>query len=528
MPSDALSNARTTSSAALPVVTRGHEQSLSLGLRRATSWVKARAMFVIAVSAVLIISLLGIPKHLSQDGWLALIAGRTIAAHGIPQHDYFASLTHGVRWVDQQWLAQLIMYEVAHLGGLQLLCVVYVLVAVGAFGAAVAVARGLGAEDLHVLIATLPGAFFYLVTALSIRTQGLAYPLFVATLWLLASELRSPVRRRRVYLVLPMLVVWGNLHGSVTLGAGLAALYGLVLLLSGVRRSGRRGLTDGRALAFLLVSPLTLLVTPYGAGMVHYYSVTLMNPQFGRMVTEWKPAMSVPILAVPLFVLIGAVAVVVVRVTIAARSGRALRPQLFDVVTLLVLAIGAIMAIRNVTWFGLAVVVLLPTQLTQMRSGRPAPLRRSRANLLVAAATVALAALITLGILARPTGWFTGSYPAKAIPVLRSLIARNPNAKVLADVRYADWLIWEDPRLFSGRVAYDTSFELLNTSQLSAIADLAARTPAARQMLDRFPIWMLYPGNHSVNRTLLRRRGVRVVSRNRKVIIALQGGGAHA
>lgn len=98
--------------------------------------------------------------------------------------------------------------------------------------------------------------------------------------------------------------------------------------------------------------------------------------------------------------------------------------------------------------------------------------------------------------------------------------------KILADVRYADWLIWEDPRLFSGRVAYDTSFELLSTSQLSAIADLAANDSGARRLLDGAGIWMLYPGNHSVNRTLLRRPRVHVVSRSKRVIIALRAGGA--
>ncbi len=66
-------------------------------------------------------------------------------------------MTHGVRWVDQQWLAQLVMYEVQHLGGLQLLTRLYVLVTVAAFAGAVAAARDLGAEDLHVLMATLPG-----------------------------------------------------------------------------------------------------------------------------------------------------------------------------------------------------------------------------------------------------------------------------------------------------------------------------------------------------------------------------------
>lgn len=490
-------------------------------------------MFVIAVAAVLIISLLGIPAHLSQDGWLALVAGRTVAAHGIPQHDYFAHMTQGVRWVDQQWLAQLLMYEVQRVGGLQLLTVLYVLVTAIAFGGAIAAARDLDAEDLHVLMASLPGAFFYLVTAVSIRTQGLAYPLFVATLWLLASEVRSPVRRRRVYLVFPMLVLWGNLHGSATLGAGLAALYGLVVLGCQMRRGGLRGLTDGRGWAFLVISPLTLLATPYGLSMVHYYRVTLLNSQFSRIVTEWKPVTSVPILAVPLFALIVLIVGAVGRTLLRTRSrstgatdrsgGASLRPPLFDVLALAVLALGAIMAVRNVTWFGLALMVLLPSILTQLKAGRPAPLRRSRVNGRLAGGTPLLAVLILLLILTRPTSWFTSTYPKSAIPALRSLIVRDPQAKILADVRYADWLIWEDPRLFSGRVAYDTSFELLTRSQLSAIADLAANTKNARGVVDAYRIWMLYPGNRSQDRTLLRRHQVHLVSRNHQVIIAIHG-----
>jgi hypothetical protein len=535
MPIDAISDAARPQSPA--VVTREGGQRDARG-GRLTNWIEARAMFVIAVSLVLVISLLGIPTHLSQDGWLALIGGRLIAAHGVPNHDYFAYMTHGARWIDQQWLAQLLMYELTRIGGLQLLTVLYVLITVVAFGGAVAAARALGAEDLHVLVATLPGVFFYLVTAVSIRTQGFAYPLFVATLWLLASEVRSPVRRRRVYLIFPMLIVWANLHGSVTLGAGLAALYGLVVLVGNVRGRGLGGLADRRAWAFLVISPLTLLATPYGLGVAHYYSVTLMNRQFSRIVTEWKPITSVPILAVPLVVLIVLTAIAVIRVlrranlnlpgaegagTGDAPTAVPLKPPLFDVLALLVLAIGAVTAVRNVTWFGLAVVVLVPTLLTQLRGGKPAPLRRARVNMILATATVALGAVVALAVLTRPATWFTRTYPSKAIPTLRGLIARDPQAKILADVRYADWLIWEDPRLFSGRVAYDTSFELLTTPQLEAIADLAANTRNARNTVDRYEIWMLYPSNHSLNRLLLRRPHVRVVSRNRKVIIATHG-----
>jgi hypothetical protein len=490
---------------------------------RAIAWLTARALFVVGVCAVVILSLIGIPQHLAQDGWLALIAGRLIAEHGIPTHDYFTVMSHGVRWVDQQWLAQLLMYELVRIGGLQLMTVLYVLATSAAFAGAVAAGRALGGEDLDVLAITLPGAFFYLATAVSIRTQGLAYPLFVTTLWLLASDLRGTRRARRVYWVLPLLVLWANLHGSATLGAGLAGLYGLLVLLRSLRARGLRGLGDGRALLFIVGAPLSLLATPYGAGMIHYYRVTLMNPQFGRIVTEWKPVTSVPVLAVPLFVLVTLVALATLLLAHRARSGRAAPPALYDTVVLAVLALGAVIAVRNVTWFGLALIILLPPIVTALRHGRATPLRRSRVNLVAALAALALAAVITGDVLVQPTSWFESTYPRGAIATLSRLIARHPRATILADVRYADWLIWERPGLFAGRVAYDTSFELLTRSQLDAIADLAAPTANARATVARYPIWMLYPANRVINRELLRRPGVHVVSRSGRAIIATHG-----
>jgi hypothetical protein len=503
-----------------PGVVKANESPIAL---RALGWLRSRALFVMAVCAIVIVSLVAIPDHLAQDGWLALIAGRLIAAHGIPTHDYFTVMAHGVRWVDQQWLAQLVMYELVHIGGLQLMTVLYVLATSAAFAGAVAAGRALGGEDLDVLAVTLPGAFFYLVTAVSIRTQGLAYPLFVATLWLLTSDLRAAQRGRRVYWVLPLLVLWANLHGSATMGAGLAGLYGLIVLLRSVRSRGLGGLRDPRALLFIVASPLSLLATPYGAGMIHYYRVTLTNPEFGRIVTEWKPITSVPLLAIPLFVLAALIAVGVLLLALRARSGRAAWPPLYDTAVLAVLALGAVIAVRNVTWFGLALIILLPPLVTALRRGRAAPLRRSRVNLLMALGTMAVAALMAGSVLAQPASWFDSTYPRTAIPTLSRLIARDPHATIFADVRYADWLIWERPTLFAGRVAYDTSFELLTRSQLDAIAHLAARNAHVRAMLASYPIWMLYPANHETNRKLLRRPGVHVVSRSRRVIIATHG-----
>lgn len=495
-------------------------------IQELSAWIEARALFIVGVCAVVILSLAGIPNHFSQDGWLALIAGRVVAAHGIPQHDFFTHMAYGVRWIDQQWLSQLLMYEIERLGGMQLLTAVYVLITGAAFAGAVAAARRLGAEDLHVLAVLPAGAFFYLATAVSIRTQGFAYPLFVAALWLLATEVRSPVRRRRVYWVFPMLVLWANLHGSVTMGVGLAVLYGLAVLVKSVTHDGISGIRDFRAWAFIVISPLTLLATPYGTAIIHYYRVTLGNSEFGKLISEWKPATSVPILAIPLFVLIAAALYTVVRGLLKARArGYAARTPLFDVMTLAALAVGAIMAVRNITWFGLGVMILLPAAVTQLKSGAPAPLRRARINRLFAIAMVVIAALSVALVLGRPSSWFTSTYPAKTVPTLKRLIASDPKVKIFADVHYADWLIWQDPRLFSGRLAYDTSLELLTPSQLNAIADPAVKHGHTRGVLRTYGIWVLFPGNKTNNRIVLREPGVNLITRNHKVVIATHPAG---
>jgi hypothetical protein len=479
----------------------------------ARDWVEARALFIVAVSAVVVLSFAGIPSHFSQDGWLALIAGRLIAAHGIPQHDYFTQLAYGVRWVDQQWLAQLLMYELQRLGGMQLLTVTYVLLTGAAFAGAIAAARRLGAQDLHVLAMLPPGAFFYLATAVSIRTQGFAYPLFIATLYLLSSDIRGDQPRDRTWLVFPILILWANLHGSVTVGIGLAVIYGLALLVKNFTTGGFAHMFSARALAFIVLTPLTLFATPYGSGMVHYYRSTLANPEFGKLVSEWRPATSVMLLAVPLFVLIAGTAYTVLRTC--------RRTPLFDLLVLAMLAVAALDAVRNITWFGLAVVVLLPSAVSKLKGGRPAPLRKARINRVFAITMVVLAAIGAAVTLSRPTTWFTNTYPTKAIPTLEHLLARDPGAKIFADIHYADWLIWEDPQLFSGRVAYDTSLELLTGSQLRAIAslDLPGRRPTPA-LLKPYAIWVLNPANKVGDRALLSERGVRVILRTKSVLIA--------
>lgn len=480
-------------------------------LGRVGDWLEAQALFISVVAVIAIVCLAGAAAHLLQDGYLALVDGRIVALHGIPQHNQLTVMAHGGRWIDQQWLAQLGFYGLQRLGGYALLVIVdVVLVALG-FALSIFAARDLGGHERQVIRALPLGALFYILTAVTIRSQVFAYPLFVVLLWLLASDLRSGPRRRTL-LVFPLLVLWANLHGSATLGAGLVMLYGASCLLGQARTRGIRGFAELRGLAFVVLAPVCLLATPYGVSIVHYYDITLFNSQFGKLISEWRPAYAVPILGVPFALLVALVGSYLVR------SGR--RTPLFEWLTLGLLTAGGILAVRNMVWLGLASVVLLPAAMDQLGKNREPMPKRRRLNLSLSVGLLALTLVALLATVAHPASWFQRTYDQRGITEVKQILSRDPSARVFADVQYADWLLWQDPKL-AGHLALDASFELLPARHLRAyVSFVNGRTGSYGDVLAPYSVLMLDPASKKEVHALLSRPGVRVVLRTKKIIVA--------
>jgi len=409
---------------------------------RARPWVDRLGQdgLVVASFAVfagaLVLRLVG---QLNADGWLALVTGRWIARHGIPHHDPLTVWAHGQPWVDQQWLAQLGFYGLYLVGGVTLVVVAHAALTGGAYLAAIAAGRRLGGSARAVLF-TLPACFWLLIFGTwQARTQSFAYLPFVAVLYLLVADSRSP--SPRVYLVLPLLALWGNLHGSVVLGAGLVVL---------------RGITR-RSAPLVVLPPLALLVSPYGLDLVDYYRRTLLNPAFSAMVNEWQ-APTIGVTTAPFF------ALVVVVAWLVGRHRRILGS--FEQLALLATALAGLDAQRNIVWFALTALVLVPPLVTAAlgpEAERPRPVLRLNA-------TLAAAALVVLGVLVattltRPASAFERQFPPDA-----AALAARSNGRVLANVKYADWLLWREPGL-AGRIAYDARLELLSRRQILQIYD---------------------------------------------------------
>lgn len=415
--------------------------------------------------AALAIGLLRLlPFLINQDSWLALVAGRQIAQHGIPHHA-LTILPGDRRWIDQQWLAQLWMYWLFRLGGIALVGAMNVLAVVSALAGAAWAAARLGASARSIA-RLLPLTLSNVVLAVTVRTQPYAYVLFVATMYLLAKDSRAP--SRRVYLCLPLLVLWGNVHGSASLGAGMVILRGLVLVWERRAALVRYPRAWLRPLVLVLAPVPAIFLSPYGTGLVAYYHSTLFNSGFRRLVTEWLPVTSSPGWAAAFFV----VAALVVWSLWRHPSAT----TLWDRCLLVVLAAGAFDAIRNLVWFGLAAAIILPVTLTPRLEARGrAPRSRPLLNGgLALAATLGLVAALAVTF-TRSASALERSYPNRAAQVVGAQISAHPRIRVFADEKFADWLLWRLPAL-RGRLAYDASFELLSADQLTRIVEFKTQS----------------------------------------------------
>ena len=390
---------------------------------------------LVAIGAVFVASaVLAARTGLRADSWLSFLAGREIVSHGLPHADGLAVLSHGRPWVDQQWLGHLALYALYRGGGFKLVLFASIVIQLAALALGLRFARRRGASPL----AIAPFAFAtWLVSSSWLRTQVFSQLLFVVLVWLLAEQSRrtSP----RVFLALPLLMLWANLHGAAIVGAALVALLGLTELVALIRLRKQSAGKWARALALGLTPWLCLFVTPYGFSIVSYYRSTLANPAFRRFLSEWAPPTVFSAQGAVFFVLAAGVAVIVGRRTRDLTH--------FEIAALVFTAVGALLAARSIPWFAYTALLLLPAVTERAWPERTAAGRDSW--LTSALALVAcLAAVVMLVLAARwPQTRFTAAYPSSAVAAVARATGRHPKARVLASYELADWLLFSDPSL---------------------------------------------------------------------------------
>lgn len=450
-----------------------------------------------AVLAILACGLFAfLPAEMSPDGWYALLGGDIVFHQGLPHHDSLTVWGSGREWVDQQWLAQLAYYGLYSLGGLRLALLVNAGIVMATFAVAAALARLRGGAPRDVLYVAVPAAITIGQQSSALRPQTLALPLFVALTWLLIEDARTP--SRQVLWTIPLLLLWGNLHGSVTLGVGLVLLSALLGLWK--RTHPLRHLTLG------LLAIATLYATPYAASVTGYYRTILFNADFAKYLPDWMPTSLSP----------GTLAFYVLAVGTVVAVGR--MPSvitLFERLALVALLVLAIEARRGIVWFTLLALIAIPPACAAFRLPPIGVLPGRLARGVVIGVLVALT--VSLGIaISRPNSWFTSNYPTAAARAASD--AAGASGHVFANGAYGDWLLLVEPAL-RGRVAYDARLEMLPPGRLADAVAVSIGRWDARRILRGYDVLVLRPQETELRDEVVSRWGWRQIRADGKVVV---------
>lgn len=212
------------------------------------------------------------------DLWGYLAFGRLFwNSSQFPYHDVFSYLPTLDPWVYHEWLTGVVFYPVQQSLGFAVLQFLKYAFALATMGLVYVTARkrgGLPVAAVLFILLIMRGFVYYGYSP--VRAQIFTYCFFALTLYLLETA-RQAGSWRRLWVLVPIQVLWCNFHGGFPAGLGLVALYALGEALS--RRPYRPYLW------VLVLSGLATLINPYG---MHYWqylirAIAMPRPQ----IHEW-------------------------------------------------------------------------------------------------------------------------------------------------------------------------------------------------------------------------------------------------
>jgi hypothetical protein len=209
--------------------------------------------------------------------WLAALGREIVHRGAIPDGVPYAAAP-SMDWVNVPVLGELIFHALQAVGGDRGLLLAQLVAATGALVLIVFEMRAVRAADPAGALVILAVFFAAAPALIIVRAQLFSLVLFCVTLLLLRSETRAP--SRRIWLLVPLVAVWANLHGAVLTGLAVASAY---LMLERLRQQ------PFVVLGVLTASIAALFLTPALLDSGDYYLGVLRSEAALRGEGMWAP-----------------------------------------------------------------------------------------------------------------------------------------------------------------------------------------------------------------------------------------------
>ena len=377
------------------------------------------------------------------DMWWHLRLGQHVLAGGEPIYaDSFSHTFSGVVHKNHSAAAQTLMYAVWALGGQAGLILFTAAGAVAGMYCLYRAGQGtIYMQGFVLILGAASAAVFW-----SPRPQLLSF-LFAALLVFLLFDFKHH-QRQRLWLIAPLIWLWGNAHGGFVIGFAILAAFIVGELLNGTAGRGHSPTPPAgiRQLVWTLAASAALLpLNPNGLGIYALPFETLGLPELRRFIQEWQP----PDFSLPLTW--GFLALLIMTIAAVWAS-----PRKFDFTEGLLLGGALLMALtagRHLSLFAVAAAPIATRHLDSILKAkgwtlppktRESP-RRVGLNLLILG-LVTLGALAKLAAVIDPDAIREGLSAALPVDAVAHLNSAALAGNMFNSYNWGGYLIFHAPR----------------------------------------------------------------------------------
>ena len=401
----------------------------SSSLTRLSQTISRELAFAIICGATIFAAVLWLPVVLRDPDTLwHITTGDWILAHrAVPIVDTYSYTRAGYPWMAQEWLSEVIMALSYRWGAWNGLLIMTAASAGMVIGSVAYYVRMRVRADVAMMLVPLAAACGG--PSLLSRPHVIALPcLAIWTIGLVSARARSVAPP---LLLLPVMVIWANLHGSFMVGLVVAG----ALAVESLGDPAHRGWVSIRQWGvFLIGAVLAAAATPQG-GETLMFPFQLMSMRNLYQIMEWKPSDFSHLSGMTGFVLLA---------LYLGLSGSIRLPK-FRVLLVAGLLFATMQHVRNAQLFGILVPLLIADGMGQAVTG---PFRLMRAvPAWIPSSAVVFAAVVSLFVRLelpydRPD---EGSFAASALEMVPAELRAKP---VLNEYGFGGLLIFNGIRPF--------------------------------------------------------------------------------
>jgi hypothetical protein len=311
-----------------------------------------RRVFPIVLLSMVFVLAVRQSVSIDPDLWWHLKAGQQIvAARSIPHTDDYSFTKQGSEWVAHEWLSEVMMAGIYSLSGLVGLVTIFSLIIVSALLLVYWRCDGRPyAASIAILLAAAASSPLF-----GVRPQMLT--LLLASVYIVLLERFDPNEQsRRLWWLVPLMLLWVNLHAGFALGLALIGLYIVRAVLDGELDKVRP------LLIILMICTAVVPLNPNGFRMFSYPYETLTSTSMAAFIQEWASPDFHKTTYLPFAVLLLS--------TLAAMALSPSRARLGETFLVLISALGALRSARHVPIFSLFAAPVLAKHLWAIAKDR--------------------------------------------------------------------------------------------------------------------------------------------------------------